>query len=56
METIVLAGGSEQDAHYQLVAGCTTGHSEAVKVTFDTTVVSPKDILIFFGLYMTLPH
>ncbi len=46
------AGGSETDANYYAVASGTTDHAEAVKVTFDESVL-PKEVLldIFFAIH-----
>ncbi len=46
------AGGSEADANYYTVANGTTDHAEAVKVTFDESVL-PRDVLldIFFAIH-----
>lgn len=44
------AGGSEQDAHYYKVATGTTGHTEAVQVTFDETELPAEDLLDIFFL------
>ena len=46
------AGGTKKDAEYYAVGSGETGHAEVVKVTFDTSVVSLKDILdIFFTIH-----
>jgi peptide-methionine (S)-S-oxide reductase len=45
------AGGDAKTAHYQMVGMGTTGHAEAVKVTFDPRVVSYGTILqVFFSV------
>jgi peptide-methionine (S)-S-oxide reductase len=45
------AGGDAKSAHYQMVGMGTTGHAEAVKVTFDPRVVSYGQILqVFFSV------
>jgi len=45
------AGGKAETAHYQMVGMGTTGHAEAVKVTFDPRVVSYGKILqVFFSV------
>lgn len=44
------AGGSEADANYYKVASGTTGHAEAVRVTFDETVLPSEDLLDIFFL------
>lgn len=44
------AGGDEDDAHYQKVATGMTGHAEAVRVTFDETVIPPETLLDIFFL------
>lgn len=48
----VYAGGSEADANYYAVASGATDHAEAVKVTFDESVL-PRDVLldIFFAIH-----
>lgn len=44
------AGGSEADANYYKVINGTTGHAEAVRVTFDETVLPTEDLLDIFFL------
>ena len=45
------AGGKAETAHYNMVGMGTTGHAEAVKVTFDPRVVSYGKILqVFFSV------
>lgn len=45
------SGGSEQNAHYEIVSNGDTGHAESVKVTYDPTKVSYGQILkIFFSV------
>ena len=45
------AGGKAETAHYQMVGMGTTGHAEAVKVTFDPRVLSYGKILqVFFSV------
>ena len=46
------AGGDKADADYYRVASGATGHAEAVKVTFDESVL-PRDVLldIFFAIH-----
>lgn len=45
------AGGSFEDAHYDIVSSGTTGHAEAVKVTFDASVVTYGQLLrVFFSV------
>lgn len=44
------AGGAASDADYYKVASGTTGHAEAVRVTFDETVLSSEDLLDIFFL------
>lgn len=48
----VYAGGTEADANYYAVASGATDHAEAVKVTFDESVL-PRDVLldIFFAIH-----
>lgn len=46
------AGGHVENPSYQAVCTGTTGHAEVVRVTFDTDVVSYKDLLhVFFGIH-----
>ena len=45
------AGGSSQDAHYDIVSSGTTRHAESVKVTFDPTKVTYGQLLrLFFSI------
>jgi peptide-methionine (S)-S-oxide reductase len=44
------AGGSEADADYYRVMTGTTGHAEAVQVTFDESVLPREDLLDIFFL------
>ena len=45
-------GGSVANPTYEQVSSGTTGHAEAVKVTFDSKVISLEDILeIFFATH-----
>lgn len=44
------AGGLESDASYYRVATGTTGHAEAVQVTFNESVIPPETILDIFFL------
>ena len=45
------AGGSAQDAHYDIVSSGTTGHAEAVQITFDPSVVTYGQLLrVFFSV------
>ncbi len=48
----VYAGGTEADANYYRVASGATDHAEAVKVTFDESIL-PRDVLldIFFAIH-----
>lgn len=48
----VYAGGTEADANYYAVASGSTDHAEAVKVTFDESVL-PRNVLldIFFAIH-----
>ena len=47
------AGGDAKTAHYQMVGMGTTGHAEAVKVTFDPRVISYGKIL---QVYFSVAH
>jgi peptide-methionine (S)-S-oxide reductase len=44
------AGGNEADANYYKVASGTTGHAEAVRVTFDESILPCEDLLDIFFL------
>ena len=45
------AGGGARDAHYDDVSSGSTGHAEAVKITFDPQVVSYGQLLrVFFSV------
>ncbi len=45
-------GGSMPNPSYEQVSSGTTGHAEAVQITFDPAVISYKEILeIFFGTH-----
>lgn len=44
------AGGAASDADYYKVASGTTGHAEAVRVTFDETILPSEDLLDIFFL------
>lgn len=44
------AGGTQEDANYYKVATGTTGHAEAVRVTFDESVLPASDLLDIFFL------
>ncbi len=46
------AGGHVESPSYEQVCNGTTGHAEAVRITFDPSVVSYRDILtIFFTIH-----
>ncbi len=47
------AGGARDTAHYQMVGGATTGHAEAVRVTFDPHRISYGRIL---QIYFSVAH
>jgi peptide-methionine (S)-S-oxide reductase len=45
-------GGSKENPSYEEVSGGRTGHAEAVQLTFDSSVISFREILeIFFGTH-----
>jgi peptide-methionine (S)-S-oxide reductase len=45
------AGGSKNSAHYELVSSGTTGHAEAVQITYDPAKVSYGQLLkVFFAV------
>jgi peptide-methionine (S)-S-oxide reductase len=45
------AGGKRADAHYETVSDGTTGHAEAVRITYDPAVVRYDQLLqVFFGV------
>jgi peptide-methionine (S)-S-oxide reductase len=45
------AGGSRADADYETVSSGTTGHAEAVRITYDPAVVRYDQLLqVFFGV------
>jgi peptide-methionine (S)-S-oxide reductase len=45
------AGGSRLTAHYEVVGSGTTGHAEAVKITYDPAVISYGQLLkVFFSV------
>lgn len=44
-------GGSRADAHYEIVSTGTTGHAEAVRITYDPSVVRYDQLLqVFFSV------
>ncbi|MBI4920169.1 MAG: peptide-methionine (S)-S-oxide reductase MsrA [Devosia nanyangense] len=47
------AGGSEANAHYELVGSGQTGHAEAVEITYDPGVVSYGQLL---QIYFSVAH
>lgn len=47
------AGGKAETAHYDQVSKGDTGHAEAVRVAYDPTIVSLRDIL---NIYFTAAH
>jgi peptide-methionine (S)-S-oxide reductase len=47
------AGGSKQDASYDRVSTESTGHAEAVRITYDPNVVSYGDLL---RIYFSVAH
>lgn len=47
------AGGTKETAQYEMVGSGTTGHAEAVEVTFDPTVISYGEIL---QIYFSVAH
>ncbi|MBV9203657.1 MAG: peptide-methionine (S)-S-oxide reductase MsrA [Alphaproteobacteria bacterium] len=52
-EVAVLAGGSADTAHYEMVGTNTTGHAESVQVTFDPRRISYGRIL---QIYFSVAH
>jgi methionine-S-sulfoxide reductase len=42
------AGGNIQNPDYETVSTGTTGHAEAIKITFDPTVISYENLLFIF--------
>ena len=45
------AGGTAETAHYEMVSSGTTGHAEAIQVSFDPAVISYGRILkVFFSV------
>lgn len=42
------AGGSAETAHYEAVCTGNTGHAEAIRITYDPTVVSYDQLLMIF--------
>ncbi len=49
--TVGYSGGSAKTAHYELVSTGTTGHAEAVQVTYDPAQVSYEQLLkVFFSV------
>lgn len=45
------SGGAKETAHYEIVSTGMTGHAESVKVTFDPSVITYRDLLrVFFGV------
>ncbi len=49
------AGGSKSDASYDTVSGGDTGHAEAVKVTYDPTVIRYDQLLRIYFSVITDP-
>src|SRR5450830_783780 len=47
------AGGSKENAHYDVVGSGTTGHAESVKITFDPRKISYGKIL---QIYFSVAH
>ena len=47
------AGGSSNDASYEVVSGGHTGHAESVKITYDPSVVSYGQLL---KIYFSVAH
>jgi peptide-methionine (S)-S-oxide reductase len=47
------AGGSQANAHYEIVSTGTTGHAESVQITFDPTQVSFGQLL---KIYFSVAH
>lgn len=44
------AGGSSENPTYERVSGGETGHAEVIRITYDPTLISYRDLLtVFFG-------
>ncbi|KAL1994512.1 hypothetical protein VTN49DRAFT_1982 [Thermomyces lanuginosus] len=41
-------GGSTEDPNYKLVCSGTTGHAEAIQITFDPSIVTYRQLIEFF--------